>query len=196
MATRAKSARPASTPRRPQAGRARAVKKHAPAAALPTYQRILVPLDGSRSSFAALRAALALACALDATVVGYHALPSDPVPHFDAPPPGYPSPAEQRATMRQLAKRYFEKAARVAALVGVRLETTADVRGDVAEAIAAAARRRRCDLIFLGSHGRGAFGRLLMGSVATRLLSIASVPVLVLPQQAVASRKAGGKRAR
>ena len=157
-----------------------------------TFRRILVPLDGSRSSFAALRAALALAHDLDATVVAYHALPSMPVPHFDAPAAGQPSAAEQRELLRQLARRYFEKAERLAALAGVALETMSDLRSDVAEGIAEAAQRWDCDLILLGSHGRGAFRRLLMGSVAAQLLSIATVPVLVLPLQAIAAGRRRG----
>jgi nucleotide-binding universal stress UspA family protein len=173
--------------------KARAAKRTAGTSAR-ALRRILVPLDGSRSSFAALRAALALACDLDATVVAYHALPSMPVPHFDAPAAGQPSPEEQRELLRQLAGRYFEKAERLAALTGVTLETMSDLRNDVADGIAEAAQRWDCDLILLGSHGRGAFRRLLMGSVATQLLSIATVPVLVLPLQAIGQRKPAEQR--
>lgn len=177
-----RSHQPTKRPARASTARKAAAKRKAKR----TYQRILVPLDGSRTSFAALRAALVLARDLEATVVGYHSLPTVPVPQFDAPPAGLPSPSEHRAMMRQLAQRYFEKSARLAALVGVPFETVSDAKAEVADAIAAAARRKRCDLILLGSHGRGAFRRLLMGSVATRLLSIAPVPVMVLPKQAIA----------
>jgi len=149
------------------------------------YRRLLVPLDGSKESFAALRSALRLGRTLQATVVGYHALAPVPVPYFDAPPPGYPTPKEYRALMRTLARRYFEKAERLAHTAGVPFESMADARGEVAEGISEAARRMECDLIVLGSHGRGAFGRLLLGSVATRLISMAEVPVLVLPEQAI-----------
>jgi nucleotide-binding universal stress UspA family protein len=149
------------------------------------YRRILVPLDGSKASFAALRSAIRLAKQLDATLVAYHALAPVPVPHFDAPPAGYPTPKEYRALMRALAKRLFEKAERMASLAGVGLETTSDARDAVADGIALAARRMGCDLILLGSHGRGAFGRLLLGSVATRLISTAETPVLVLPERAI-----------
>ena len=36
-----------------------------------------------------------------------------------------------------------------------------------------------CDLVVIATHGRGALGRLLMGSVTTSLLSILTVPVLI-----------------
>jgi nucleotide-binding universal stress UspA family protein len=40
-----------------------------------------------------------------------------------------------------------------------------------------------CDLIVIATHGRGAFGRFVMGSVTTRLLTISAVPVLVYRDQ-------------
>jgi nucleotide-binding universal stress UspA family protein len=36
------------------------------------------------------------------------------------------------------------------------------------------------DLLMLGSHGHGALGKLIMGSVATKVLSMCQVPVLIL----------------
>ena len=36
-----------------------------------------------------------------------------------------------------------------------------------------------CDTVVIATHGRGAVGRFVMGSVTSRLLPISSVPVLV-----------------
>lgn len=52
--------------------------------------------------------------------------------------------------------------------------------GQVPETIAAHALRYGCDLICVGTHGRGTAGRLLLGSVATRLSEIARVPLLLV----------------
>lgn len=52
--------------------------------------------------------------------------------------------------------------------------------GNVAETIATHALRYGCDLICVGTHGRGTAGRLLLGSVATRLSEIARVPLLLV----------------
>lgn len=52
--------------------------------------------------------------------------------------------------------------------------------GPVAETIVAHARKTRCDLIFIGTHGRTAAGNMLLGSIATKVLHIASVPVLLV----------------
>ncbi len=52
--------------------------------------------------------------------------------------------------------------------------------GQIAETIVAHARKTRCDLIFIGTHGRTAAGNVLLGSIATKVLHIASVPVLLV----------------
>lgn len=54
------------------------------------------------------------------------------------------------------------------------------VVGQVAETLAQHAKEARCDLIFIGTHGRSAAGNLLLGSVATKVLHIAGVPVLLV----------------
>jgi nucleotide-binding universal stress UspA family protein len=48
-----------------------------------------------------------------------------------------------------------------------------------AEGIIAAARKRKCDVIFMASHGRGEFASLVLGSVTQKVLARSKVPVLV-----------------
>jgi nucleotide-binding universal stress UspA family protein len=48
-----------------------------------------------------------------------------------------------------------------------------------AEGIVAAARDNGCDLIVMASHGRRGLARLLLGSQATKVLTLSSVPVLI-----------------
>jgi nucleotide-binding universal stress UspA family protein len=47
------------------------------------------------------------------------------------------------------------------------------------QAIIAAARRRRCDVILMGSHGRGGFAAVVLGSETTKVLTHSKIPVLV-----------------
>ena len=42
------------------------------------------------------------------------------------------------------------------------------------------AEKTRCDLIFIGTHGRSAAGNMLLGSTATKVLHISSIPVLLV----------------
>jgi nucleotide-binding universal stress UspA family protein len=52
--------------------------------------------------------------------------------------------------------------------------------GPIAETIVAHAKKLRCDLIFVGTHGRTAAGNMLLGSIATKVLHISSIPVLLV----------------
>jgi nucleotide-binding universal stress UspA family protein len=52
--------------------------------------------------------------------------------------------------------------------------------GPVAETIVAHAKKTHCDLIFIGTHGRTAAGNMLLGSVATKVMHIAAIPVLLV----------------
>lgn len=47
------------------------------------------------------------------------------------------------------------------------------------EGIIAAAKDNGCDVIVLGSHGRRGFAKMLLGSVATRVVTLSPVPVLI-----------------
>jgi nucleotide-binding universal stress UspA family protein len=47
--------------------------------------------------------------------------------------------------------------------------------------IVEAAKRLHCDLIILGSHGHSGLEKILLGSVAERVIGISPVPVMVVP---------------
>ena len=51
--------------------------------------------------------------------------------------------------------------------------------GDAAKTIVALSSELNCELICMGSHGRGMIGSALLGSVASRVLHLASVSVLL-----------------
>lgn len=52
--------------------------------------------------------------------------------------------------------------------------------GSAGETIAKVAESGKFDLIVMGSHGHGALGNLVMGSVATQVLAHCGVPVLLV----------------
>ena len=59
--------------------------------------------------------------------------------------------------------------------------------GDPAETILSASESERADAIVLGSHGRGALGRRLVGSISARVSDGARCSVLVVPREAAAT---------
>lgn len=64
--------------------------------------------------------------------------------------------------------------------VAGRFHTTHIHVGQPAEVIAKIAGELKCDLIVMGSHGRSGVAGLVMGSVASRVLHLASCPVLLV----------------
>lgn len=52
--------------------------------------------------------------------------------------------------------------------------------GTVADEIARYAKKNKMDMIVMGSHGHGALANVIMGSVTTKVLAAATVPVLVV----------------
>jgi nucleotide-binding universal stress UspA family protein len=62
--------------------------------------------------------------------------------------------------------------------------TVSSIGGDPADEILRYAQRQAIDLIVLGTHGRSGFSRVLLGSVAERVVRGAAVPVLTVPSRA------------
>jgi nucleotide-binding universal stress UspA family protein len=52
--------------------------------------------------------------------------------------------------------------------------------GDPAETILSFAKSSKCDLIVMGSHGRGAFRSLFLGSVASKVLAHSQTPLTIV----------------
>ena len=77
----------------------------------------------------------------------------------------------------------LEAAAALAASLRIDAETVQiEGRGDdVSDVILREARKRRCDLIVMGTHGRRGFSRVLLGSNAEQVLRGTSLPVLLVP---------------
>ena len=142
-------------------------------------KHLLLPVDGSPTSAKAARAGVDLARQLGARVTLYYAI--DPIPFGFA---ARGAPADEPAKLalerreRKLGKQHVEAIAAAARAAGVSCHTVVEVAVPD-EGIAAAARKRRCDAIFMGSHGRRGVKRLLLGSVASRVLASAGLPVIV-----------------
>jgi len=144
------------------------------------FKHILIPTDGSAVSAKAVKAGIAFAKQAGAKVTGYHAV--EPVPtHLYGE--GYVADkamiAEFERRRRDAAKKRIAAIAREAAKAGVRFEPLVEIARTPYEGIVAAARKRKCDLILMSSHGHRGFSRLLLGSVADKVIQLSKVPVLV-----------------
>jgi nucleotide-binding universal stress UspA family protein len=144
------------------------------------YKHILIPTDGSPLSRKAIVNGVKLAKAVGAKVTGlFAAPPATPVVYEDFVPVGYMTPQQHAAMIEKTASRYLgviEKAARSA---GVACECVRVTNDFPADAILAIAKKNKCDLIFMASHGRRGLASVLLGSETQKVLAHARIPVLV-----------------
>jgi nucleotide-binding universal stress UspA family protein len=144
------------------------------------YKRILIPTDGSDLSNAAAHAAIDFARQLGAETVGIFVAPPYAYPLYaETVPTDYLSEDEYNASMRKVGDANLKEIADAAALAGLKFTGITVVADSPARQIVDAAQQNGCDLIFMGSHGRGGLGQLLLGSVTSKVLATCQIPVLV-----------------
>lgn len=140
---------------------------------------ILVPLDGSPLAEAALDAAVALARIWDAEVTLLQVVR----PVLLSADPALPRPSaydeDLTASCRQQAQDYLDDIVERMRGQGLRATGVAVVAWNAAEAILEVARPERVSIVALATHGRGGLRRLVLGSVADKLVRGADVPLLV-----------------
>ncbi len=136
-------------------------------------KRILVAVDGSDASVRGARFGLALAGEQGAAVTLAYVVPPMIVPG-DAPwAPVTEIHAEEQRRGQRVLDEILSALGRPAADTVVRI-------GPPAETLADTAAKDGFDLIVVGSSGKGAVKRLLVGSTADRLVHISPRPVLVV----------------
>jgi nucleotide-binding universal stress UspA family protein len=137
-------------------------------------KKIMCAVDGSLASIHAANKAMELAGSLGAKVTLIHVTPPTILPG-DVP-------------MAPIAELRESELARGAAVLqevvkalggGVKVETK-NLLGPPAEMISDAALEDGCEMVVVGNKGRNAVSRVLLGSVADRLVHICKRPVLVV----------------
>jgi nucleotide-binding universal stress UspA family protein len=143
------------------------------------FKHILLATDGSAASEHAASLAIGLARAHGATMTALYVV--DPYPYLGL---GEANPMGFQAYMAAAMDHAAQAHARVAALAaegGSKVNVAPRVLEDTGAAagIAQTARELNADLIVVGSHGRTGIARLMLGSVAARVVAESPVPVLV-----------------
>lgn len=140
-------------------------------ARLPAFKHILIPLDGSQLAEQILAPTLALGALMQAEYTLLRVIEPVAVPSCI-----HEVEATASTYLRQVAKRL--------AAEGKQVATRITVAAQPATAILAAAERHQSDLIAVATHGRSGLRRLLIGSVADKILRGATIPVLTYcPQE-------------
>lgn len=144
------------------------------------FKKILIPVDGSELSSKAAATGVNLAKEVGASVVFLHAMAP-----FIAPYAADFAMVDDKTQLMfeqsivDASVRILADAKKIAVAATVVAETVTEVDSRPEVLIEKTVKAMACDLVVIATHGRGALGRLLMGSVTTSLLSILTVPVLI-----------------
>lgn len=145
------------------------------------YQRILVSTDGSSLSKKAVKMATDLAALTGAELVALNVVPRYPQSYFDGgialAPDDVRRVEDQWASQGQAVVDAVKKSGSTKGVAVKAITVKSDI---VSDAILAAAKKHKCDLIVMASHGRKGIKRLLLGSETQHVLAHSSMPVLIL----------------
>jgi nucleotide-binding universal stress UspA family protein len=144
------------------------------------FQRITYATDFSPASLAAFPHALRLARLAGAELTILYVLPSALSPFIDG---GYvPQEVWDQidAGVRAQAGSEMDRLLKQAVEAGVHATASLVETGVPADEIVRAAEQTKTDLLVLGTHGRTGVARLVLGSVAARVVATAPCPVLTV----------------
>jgi len=144
------------------------------------FKNILVPTDGSAPSRKAIRRAVQLAREQKARITGFYVGPAWRLPvQAEFVPVEVLSPKEHDIAVKKAGNRILGAVKNAAAAARVRCRCSYEMSDHPYAEIVKAAKRNRCDLIVIASHGRRGISKLLLGSETSKVLAHSTVPVLV-----------------
>ena len=145
----------------------------------PTFQRMLIPLDGSGLAEQILVPAVALGTAMRAEYTLLYVI--EPASMVSGKPASDTAALDDATLVHAQAEAqdYLDGIALMMRVEGLQVETQVAVARDARTAIRQAVRQHEIDVIALTTHWRGELDRLLVGSVAVQVLHDSHIPVLL-----------------
>lgn len=137
---------------------------------------LLVPVDGSKCSLRAVDYAVRQA---QKSALTLHLLNVEPPLDDYGMVAAYLSRRQHTHTMKVRAARVLQQAAIRARKQNVTVKTHVAI-GDVAKSIVQTAARQNCEAIVMGTRGLGPVKNLILGSVASKVLHLARIPVTLV----------------
>jgi nucleotide-binding universal stress UspA family protein len=152
----------------------------------PTFERILVPLDGSAFANQVLPLARELAAKTNAELVLLEAIAPSIETQIAARPFGRPIP-EYTAVLEMLRRQATQDLGALANQFHAHgLHASIAVKnGPAADAIVDEAEQSEVDLIVMATHGYSGIKRWALGSVAHKVLHAVTTPILLVRPQAI-----------
>jgi len=142
------------------------------------FKHILVPVDGSETAQKAVDKAAALAKAFDSRVTVIYVI--DPYPFTGVGTDFAYGQAEYLSAATAEANEAVKTAKKSLTESSVNVDTSVVEAHTAWRGIVEAGESMQADLIVMGSHGRNALEKLVLGSVAQAVLSHTKLPVLVV----------------
>ena len=144
------------------------------------FKNVLIPTDGSKLSLKAIKSGVAFAQGIGARITGCYVVePFQPYYFGDYIPPDMPTPKEFERHAREAGEKYLEQIEAAARAAGLAYSGSVVKADNPYAGIISAAKKSRCDLIFMASHGRSGLSGLLLGSETHKVLTHSTIPVLV-----------------
>jgi len=157
---------------------------------MPRIQKILYATDLSKNSDYAFRYAVNSARRHDASIHILHVVDSRPIPesylmiHADAARQWELGQATRKDLVVQIEAHMKEFTKRELKNDRETLKRIASIQilfGDPAEEILKIAATMKCDIVVMGTHGKGIISHAFLGSVAEKVLHRIGIPVYVIP---------------
>ena len=140
--------------------------------------KVLLPVDGSKSATRATRM-------LVKSVAWYKVLPQIDLLAVHLPVPRFPNMG--LAVSDEMIERYYAEECKAMLKASRKILDAGDMKytvhtavGSIAEKIIEQAKRSRSDMIYMGTRGMTALSNMVMGSVTTRVLHLAHIPVVLV----------------
>ena len=146
------------------------------------FKHILLPTDGSKLSNRAVRLGITFAKEVGARITTIHAVPEFRMVVEE----GLVSPAAAELKKRfeaeslEHARKMLARIEKAAQEAGVECESVTVVSDYPYQVIIDTAKKKKCDLILMASHGRRGITGLLLGSETAKVLTHSKIPVLVV----------------
>lgn len=139
--------------------------------------KLLVPFDSSDSATRALQYAIRLAKengAMELVIVHAH---EPPIVYGEISV--YMTEEKASQLLRQHSEDVLRSAIEMASKAGVSFVSEI-LTGDIPKSIVECAERHECDGIVMGTRGMSAIGNLVMGSIATKVIHVTTLPVTLV----------------
>jgi nucleotide-binding universal stress UspA family protein len=153
--------------------------------------KILVPIDFSPSSHAAVESAADLAQHFGAAIHLVHVIPMFPATTF----PDFIPETKFLEAAKKDAEHHFAAATADLTGKGIKVTSSIEVGDDVSSNILEVAERENVDLVVISTHGLTGWHPLVFGSIAEKVMKLVHCPVLLLrtPKPVSSAKVASGR---